>query len=296
MEITTITATPIFKPSVKLVNYSKLNPIDLMYCMAKKSVTLNESTFPDSLFEDHDDLIDEVLINGTTFEERAIFVRDLLFEVGHIGVADHPWYSFEVEDINRALSHQAVRNRIAAFLECSLRYVNPITKNGFHYVVPIDIRDNVELAAMYHQDMLHCAATYDKWYKIGRELKLPIGRSKELARTVLPQSTATGYGFTMSCSSLIRLLNKRLCVRAEAAFREVAEMILSLLRDITPEIFNYVGAHCEQYGYCPEGKYSCGKYPTLKELRGNYQGRKQMGSLLDPSIAVLPRPVDFHPV
>jgi thymidylate synthase (FAD) len=35
--------------------------------------------------------------------------------------------------------------------------------------------------------------------------------------------------------------------------------MLELLREVEPKIFNTAGPYCYQLGYCPEGRYSCGK-------------------------------------
>lgn len=261
-------AIEVDKVKVQLIGGPSTDPIDLMFSLAKKSVKIDEPTF------------DVDYLSKTSYEDKAAFIVKTAFGSGHFGILEHVNYTFEVWGVSRAMSHQAVRNRIASFLEGSLRYNDP-TKAGFKYIVPMDIRDNPVLRKEYMEDMERAEELYKKWFVVGKSLGLNDARSKELARTTLPHSACTTYGFTMNIASLVRLFNKRLCVRAEAEFRDVAGEMHKELKAELPVIFDHVGTYCEQYGYCPEGVHSCGRYPTLYELRAGYEGTKLSSSLLD---------------
>lgn len=270
-------SSSIFAPD-GIEHFNQIDPnnyIDFMYGIAKKSVMIDSSSF------------DPEVWGFKSLKEKANFVRKVLFEMGHEGIGEHIFVSFEVLFISRSMSHQAVRNRIASFLEGSLRYVEVGAKEGgMKYIIPYSIRNNPILRAKFHEDMEKQEALYKDWIAKGLEMGLTKDKAKELARNVLPHATSTTYMFTMNFTSLIRLLNKRLCVRAEDPFREVAEMILGILRSKFPEIFNYVDRVCKQKGYCPEGSSSCGMYPTLAELKQDYKGHKCKKSLQFQPIAV----------
>ncbi|MDE6092771.1 MAG: FAD-dependent thymidylate synthase, partial [Ruminococcus sp.] len=67
------------------------------------------------------------LRDGLTEEKTRSFI-DMLVSVGHESVMEHVSFTFGIEGISRACSHQLVRHRIASYSQKSQRYVN---ENGF---------------------------------------------------------------------------------------------------------------------------------------------------------------------
>ena len=58
--------------------------------------------------------------------------------------------------------------------------------------------------------------------------------------------------------------------RAQWEIRALANMMVNLVKEVAPTIFEKAGASCVQLGYCPENKFSCGKAPTLDEILKAY--------------------------
>ena len=263
------------KVYVKLINYPGVDPIDLMYATAKKSVKIDQPLFTLEY------------LSKTTREEKIKFLKGVVFGSGHKSIMEHLSFTFEIWGVSRSMTHQAVRNRIASYLEGSFRYVDP-TKGIFKYIVPMALRKPglEHLRAEYEKDMIKQAELYKKWKNIGlTELNLDEGKANELGRTTLPHSSCTTYTFTMNLASIVLLAMKRDCVRAEEEFRSVVSPVIEavnnfLLHGISKEDYTDVvpvkfienlGAYCKMVGYCPEGKLSCGKYPTLDMLKESHQ-------------------------
>lgn len=61
-----------------------------------------------------------------------------LMRMGHESPLEHMTFTFGIEGISRACSHQLVRHRIASYSQQSQRYVK---ENEFDYVVPKDIKE-----------------------------------------------------------------------------------------------------------------------------------------------------------
>lgn len=247
---------------VNIINGPSEDPIDVIFAIAKKSVKIDKPTFT------------KEYLSKFTREEKIKFILNVAFKMGHRGILEHIYFTMEIWGVSRSMTHQAVRNRIASFLEGSLRYCNPVEEE-FRYIVPMDLRgDDVKLTYLqeeFSKDMETIAKLYKKWYFVGKDLGLSDGNCKELGRTVLPQCSCTTYTFTMNVASLIMFLNKRKCVRAEKEFRMTADSIHNALKQTSlHDIFDVSGSHCEQFGYCPEGGYSCGKYPTISQLLDNF--------------------------
>ena len=65
--------------------------------------------------------------------------------------------------------------------------------------------------------------------------------------------------FSMNARELLHFIKLRTCTRAQWEIRGVANRMLELLYQQTPEIFESYGPSCK-LGKCPEGKMSCHRY------------------------------------
>lgn len=72
------------------------------------------------------------LREGLSDEKIKDFIN-MLVSIGHESVMEHVSFTFGIEGISRACSHQLVRHRIASYSQKSQRYVN---ENGFEFVTP----------------------------------------------------------------------------------------------------------------------------------------------------------------
>ena len=57
-----------------------------------------------------------------------------LYKNGHHSVFEHIYFTFKIEGISRACSHQLVRHRHCSFTQRSQRYCS---EDGFNYITPI---------------------------------------------------------------------------------------------------------------------------------------------------------------
>ena len=62
-----------------------------------------------------------------------------LIQMGHFSPIEHVTFTFAIEGVSRALSHQLVRHRIASYSQKSQRYV---AEDSFAFIVPPSIRNN----------------------------------------------------------------------------------------------------------------------------------------------------------
>ncbi len=189
---------------------------------------------------------------------QADFVAKVL-ESGHDSPVEHVSFSFAVEGVSRALTHQLVRHRIASYSQQSQRYVDA---SNMDYVLPPAIAKIPEAKARFEAFMDQVGETY-------RELQTMLkahgrgDKANEDARFVLPQAAETKIVVTMNCRSLIHFFQLRCCLRAQWEIRAMAERMLAICQAELPAIFQTAGAKCEALGFCPEAeRFTCGKYPT----------------------------------
>lgn len=85
--------------------------------------------------------------DGLTEEKAADFI-DMLANIGHGSPFEHASFTFGIEGISRACSHQLVRHRIASYSQQSQRYVDG---TRFDFVTPPEIAKNEKALAAYEK-------------------------------------------------------------------------------------------------------------------------------------------------
>ncbi len=174
-------------------------------------------------------------------------------ESGHYSTLEHASYTFAVDGVSRALTHQLVRHRIASFNQQSQRYVK--VKDGLNVITPYTVADNPEALAAFEASIAACEAAY--------ETMLACGIPAEDARYVLPNAAETKIVITMNVRELLHFFELRCCNRAQWEIRQMALAMVELARPTAPFIFADAGAPCV-HGSCPEGKMTCGNpYPKV---------------------------------
>lgn len=163
---------------------------------------------------------------------------------GHASVIEHASFTFSIEDVSRAMTHQLVRHRIASYTQQSQRYVTYDTLEK--YVTPESISSNVDAKKTFDETLEKISAAYQKLLK----LKIP----KEDARFILPNAAKTNIIVTMNTRELRHFFNLRCCARAQWEIREVAVEMLRQAKKATPALFEDCGPTCVELGFCTEGK------------------------------------------
>lgn len=186
-------------------------------------------------------------------------IRRLLRKIvssGHLSVLEHASFTFVVEGISRACSHQLVRHRIASYSQQSQRYVK---FDEIEFIVPESIAGDAEARRVFLEGLERCREAY--------RVLLDKGIPAEDARYMLPQASPTKIVVTMNARSLLNFFELRCCLSAQWEIRRVAEEMLSLVRGVAPTIFESAGPFCVSRRTCPEGKYDCPKWVELYKRR-----------------------------
>ena len=190
------------------------------------------------------------LLERLSPERVADFVQQLI-DMGHESPIEHISFTFAVEGVSRALSHQLVRHRIASYSQQSQRYVS---MQQFSYVLPPDIAADAEASEVFIRQMEEAQTAYDRL--------VSLGMNKEDARYVLPNACETRLVMTMNARSLHHFFTLRMCSRAQWEIRRLATMMLALVQPVAPSIFAKAGPNCVREGICREGAMSCGRVKT----------------------------------
>ncbi len=227
----------------------------------------------------------EDLHNGLTEDKVNSFV-EMLSEIGHESPIEHATFTFGIEGVSRSLLAQITRHRIASYSVKSQRYVS---EGCFEYVTPPEIAEIPEALELYKKTMQQTQDAYDSLTEVltnkhkaeflaeGKDEKtaarLAQKKAIEDARFVLPNACETQMVVTMNARSLHNFFRHRCCNRAQWEIREIAEQMLRLVSEVSPQLFKKAGPPCLN-GKCPEGKMTCGK---MNEVRAFYEEMKNNG-------------------
>ena len=187
----------------------------------------------------------------TLTEDKVRSVLRTIMAGGHFSTLEHASYTFAIDGVSRALTHQLVRHRLASFNQQSQRYV--AYKDGLDVIKPASIAENPEANALFDEMIDKTIEAYKAF--------LDAGIPAEDARYLLPNAAETKIVVTMNIRELMHFFSLRCCNRAQWEIRDLAWRMLELVRPTAPFIFATAGPSCVR-GACPEGKMTCGNpYP-----------------------------------
>ena len=144
-----------------------------------------------------------------------------LYKNGHHSVFEHIYFTFKIEGISRACSHQLVRHRHCSFTQRSQRYCS---EDGFKVVEPKSIKD-IDKKDGYISLMSYIEDHY-------KELQMH-DIPNEDARYILPNACTTDLYLSCNLRELIHIANERLCTRAQWEIRELVKEMVSI---VDPEL------------------------------------------------------------
>lgn len=185
---------------------------------------------------------------------------------GHHSVVEHMNFTFRIEGVSRALSHQLVRHRIASYSQRSQRYCD---EDGVEAVTPPSIEENEGALDAYRSAMEKISEAYHELQTLG----IP----NEDARFILPNACGTIIYVTMNLRTLAHFMNERLCTRAQWEIRKMASRMKTAIANNQERmglsdsemdlILGVLVPKCEagKIKFCPEHK-SCGRQKTAKEI------------------------------
>ena len=190
----------------------------------------------------------------TLTEDKVRSVLRTIMAGGHFSTLEHASYTFAIDGVSRALTHQLVRHRLASFNQQSQRYV--AYANGLDVIKPASIAENPEASKLFDEMIDKTIEAYKTF--------LDAGIPAEDARYLLPNAAETKIVVTMNIRELLHFFNLRCCNRAQWEIRELAWRMLELVKPTAPFIFMDAGPSCVR-GACAEGKMTCGNpYPRVK--------------------------------
>ena len=181
----------------------------------------------------------ETLRLAGRFAGRELAVRDLVRDARPREL-EALSYLFSFSDLSLAgLTHLA-RHRMLSLLVQSSAHA---AARGA-YIVPASVRENAEALKRYRAAFARASA-----YAAGH---------KQWAHYCALAGNTVDALVSMNARELLHFMELRACNRAQWEIRGLANQLLCLLRQRSPELFGQYGPACRVRGACPEGRLSCG--------------------------------------
>lgn len=149
---------------------------------------------------------------------KPIKLVEHLYKNSHHSVFEHIYFTFKIEGISRACSHQLVRHRMCSFTQRSQRYCD---EGAVKVVIPDSMADDIYKSDAYMDVMT------DTFYKYNRIISN--GVPKEDARYILPNACCTDLYLSCNLRELIHICNERLCSKAQWEIRELVKKMVELV-------------------------------------------------------------------
>lgn len=180
--------------------------------------------------------------------QECIKLLKQCYKSGHHSVFEHIQFTFAIDGISRACSHQLVRHRHCTFSQQSQRYVN---MEDCDFIQPNGMSDK---AFETFTDLMRTQ------YKALKDS----GMKNEDARAILPNCTSTNLVMTCNLRELIHICNLRMCTRAQ---KEIRQLVNKMVAEVIASEYHWcqdmLVPKCEINGYCTEHK-CCGRKPKLE--------------------------------
>ena len=176
-------------------------------------------------------------------ESAKKFVK-MLIDRDHQAMIEHSSLSVKFV-VDRGVSHELVRHRIASFAQESTRYVNYSLDKFGNEINVIDICGSIELdKKMKNMDIDTIVAIVDEWHEAMLEAEkhymkmMNLGATPQIARSVLPNSTKTEITITANYREWRNFFKLRVPETAHPSMREVTIPLLKELKRRLPIIFD----------------------------------------------------------
>lgn len=168
----------------------------------------------------------------------------MLIKAGHEAMIEHSSLSVKFT-VDRGVSHELCRHRIASFAQESTRYCNYSNDKFGTECTYIDLTDGIALDNKMKNmsaDIINSVLT--EWVLAMEDAEnhymkmIELGATPQIARSVLPNSTKTEITITANYREWRNFFKLRVAQAAHPQMREVTIPLLNELKTLLPVIFD----------------------------------------------------------
>lgn len=177
----------------------------------------------------------EERITGISYDR---FIKFVVLEKGDWSIVEHGYVSVEFY-VDRGITHEIVRHRLASYTQESTRFVNYTKKQLPNFIYPKGSDETPDgLICEKDPDWMKAIETCEESYQklIGK------GWSPQLARSVFPNALGSKIAMTCNLRNWRHFLLMRTTREAHPQMREVLDPLLEEMKYFFPIIFEDIVA------------------------------------------------------
>lgn len=191
---------------VKLIDYTQ-NAVNLLIFTKRTRLTMNPKGLSAVAVMEEKDKEEELKYMANTIPSSWEFVN----------------YTFLIERVSRAFTHQFVRTRNASFAQQSMRVT---TMDEYDFIMPDRfVHDDLNRSCVNRAN----SAIQDCYTQM-----LNNGAATEDARSILPTNIATNIVAQFNMRALVELCQKRLGGRTQKEYRDVLNAMVDRVLEVHP--------------------------------------------------------------
>lgn len=191
---------------------------------------------------------------------------------GHTSGSRADMFKFRIH-CPRYTADQIMRHSVGTAINCqSQRYVD--MDENFSIYIPPEVENDCILKQLYKMYEEDCKIKYKDIRNLMDFYDISGEQANDLMRTMLPIGVECNLTMGFTIEALIHFMHKRLCKRADAPIRKVAQEMRKVVLEVEPRYAEFLVPQCKALMYCPE-KHSCGAYPSKKEVEEIIKSSKE---------------------
>lgn len=191
---------------------------------------------------------------------------------GHTSGSRADMFKFRIH-CPRYTADQIMRHSVGTAINCqSQRYVD--MDENFSIYIPPEVENDCILKQLYQMYEEDCKIKYKDIRNLMNFYDISGEQANDLMRTMLPIGVECNLTMGFTIEALIHFMHKRLCKRADAPIRKVAQEMRKVVLEVEPRYAEFLVPQCKALMYCPE-KHSCGAYPSKKEVEEIIKSSKE---------------------
>ena len=146
-------------------------------------------------------------------------------------------YTFLIQDVSRAFTHQFVRTRTGSYAQQTLRLYNNVTTNGGDELVekfiwPAKVTCNKNAKQLVKSALINIGDTHEEL--------LGMGIPPEDARSILPTNFSTNILASFNLRSFAQLVQSRSGGRTQSEYRDVVQGMVEAVLKVHPWVQQFI--------------------------------------------------------
>jgi flavin-dependent thymidylate synthase len=153
-------------------------------------------------------------------------------------------YTFNIEGVTRAFTHQFVRTRTGSYAQQTMRAVDARDQE---VDLPLSIEENEEWLEIWKEGITSNLEAYGKL--------IDAGAPTQCARGLLPTNITTSIMAKFNLRTLHEMAKLRLCTRTQGEYQDVFREMRKAVIEVHPWAEEFFEVHCVATGTCAFPRY-----------------------------------------